>query len=77
MKEVHRVAANASDAIGQWYNAGGMVSFYDYPLETYLNASNPSTTWTNADCGSHRSGFWRTARWRQKLSSKRCVTSWE
>ncbi|KAF2651489.1 glycoside hydrolase family 3 protein [Lophiostoma macrostomum CBS 122681] len=35
----HRVAQNRADAIGQWYNAGGMVQYYDYPLETLLNAT--------------------------------------
>jgi hypothetical protein len=34
---VHRVADSPADAIKQWFNAGGMVQFYDYPLETYLN----------------------------------------
>ncbi|KAI8626050.1 glycoside hydrolase family 3 protein [Xylariaceae sp. FL1651] len=36
---VHRVADSPADAIRQWFNAGGMVQFYDYPLETYLNAT--------------------------------------
>ena len=31
------VAANPADAIGQWHNAGGMVQYYDYPLEVLLN----------------------------------------
>ncbi|KAI1426944.1 glycoside hydrolase family 3 protein [Xylaria sp. FL1777] len=35
----HRVADSPADAIRQWFNAGGMVQFYDYPLETYLNAT--------------------------------------
>ncbi|KAF1957192.1 glycoside hydrolase family 3 protein [Byssothecium circinans] len=35
----HGVAKSPSDAIGQWYNAGGMVQYYDYPLETLLNAT--------------------------------------
>lgn len=33
----HKVAAHPADAIGQWFNAGGMVQYYDYPLETLLN----------------------------------------
>ncbi|KAL7623738.1 hypothetical protein AAE478_005291 [Parahypoxylon ruwenzoriense] len=36
---VHRVADSPADAIRQWFNAGGMVQFYDYSLETYLNAT--------------------------------------
>ncbi|KAI0904662.1 glycoside hydrolase family 3 protein [Ustulina deusta] len=36
---VHRVADSPADAIRQWFDAGGMVQFYDYPLETYLNAT--------------------------------------
>ncbi|KAI0187710.1 glycoside hydrolase family 3 protein [Xylaria flabelliformis] len=36
---VHRVADSPADAIRQWFEAGGMVQFYDYPLETYLNAT--------------------------------------
>ena len=39
LEKFHKVAADATDAIGQWYNAGGMIEFYDYPLETYLNAT--------------------------------------
>ncbi|PVI01013.1 glycoside hydrolase family 3 protein [Periconia macrospinosa] len=35
----HRVAGSPADAIGQWYNAGGMVQYYDYPLYTLLNAT--------------------------------------
>lgn len=34
---VHRVANSPADAIRQWFEAGGMVQFYDYPLEIYLN----------------------------------------
>ncbi|KAI1752867.1 glycoside hydrolase family 3 protein [Xylaria castorea] len=36
---VHRVANSPANAIQQWFEAGGMVQFYDYPLETYLNAT--------------------------------------
>lgn len=35
----HQVASSPADAIGQWYNAGGMVQYYDYPLYTVLNAT--------------------------------------
>lgn len=36
---VHRVADSPADAIRQWYQAGGMVQFYDWSLETLLNAT--------------------------------------
>ncbi|KAL5452327.1 hypothetical protein PMIN07_002777 [Paraphaeosphaeria minitans] len=35
----HNVAESPADAIGQYYNAGGMVQFYDYPLYELLNAT--------------------------------------
>ncbi|KAK0640026.1 Periplasmic beta-glucosidase [Lasiodiplodia hormozganensis] len=35
----HKVASSAADAIQQWFNAGGMIQFYDYSLETYLNTT--------------------------------------
>ncbi|KAG6357705.1 hypothetical protein INS49_013584 [Diaporthe citri] len=35
----HAVADSPADAIRQWYNAGGMVQFYDWPLELLLNAT--------------------------------------
>ncbi|CAK7234751.1 hypothetical protein SBRCBS47491_009055 [Sporothrix bragantina] len=39
LQTVHRVAASPADAIGQWFNAGGMVQFYDYPLDVFLNST--------------------------------------
>ncbi|ORY71448.1 glycoside hydrolase family 3 protein [Pseudomassariella vexata] len=33
----HKVAETPKDAIKQWFNAGGMIQYYDYPLETFLN----------------------------------------
>lgn len=39
LNTVHRVAASAEDAIGQWFNAGGMIQFYDYPLEVFVEAT--------------------------------------
>ncbi|KAI1179979.1 glycoside hydrolase family 3 protein [Nemania sp. FL0916] len=36
---VHHVANSPADGIRQWWNAGGMVQFYDYPLDLYLNAT--------------------------------------
>lgn len=39
LMNVHMVSDTPQDTIGQWFNAGGMVSYYDYPLETYLNVS--------------------------------------
>lgn len=35
----HKVADSPADAIAQYYNAGGMVQFYDYPLSLLLNAT--------------------------------------
>ncbi|CAK7212346.1 hypothetical protein SCUCBS95973_001432 [Sporothrix curviconia] len=39
LETVHRVARSPADAIGQWFNAGGMVQFYDYPLDVFLNST--------------------------------------
>lgn len=35
----HMVADSPADAIRQWYKAGGMVQFYDWPLELLLSAT--------------------------------------
>ncbi|KAH8895623.1 glycoside hydrolase family 3 protein [Thozetella sp. PMI_491] len=35
----HHVAGSPAEAIRQWFNAGGMLQFYDYPLELYLNTT--------------------------------------
>lgn len=40
LQQVHRVASSPADAIAQWYNAGGMISYYDYPLDIFLNVSH-------------------------------------
>ncbi|KAK8091322.1 beta-glucosidase I [Apiospora phragmitis] len=39
LETMHKVAHSPADAIAQWFNAGGMLQFYDYPLETYLNTT--------------------------------------
>lgn len=39
LEDVHMVSSTPADTIGQWFNAGGMISYYDYPLETYMNVS--------------------------------------
>lgn len=39
LETMHKVAASPADAMAQWFNAGGMLQFYDYSLETYLNVS--------------------------------------
>ncbi|KAI1408127.1 glycoside hydrolase family 3 protein [Hypoxylon sp. FL1857] len=39
LQVTHRVADSPGDAIRQWFNAGGMIQFYDYPLEVYLNTT--------------------------------------
>ncbi|KAJ8073027.1 hypothetical protein PM082_019895 [Marasmius tenuissimus] len=33
----HRVSGSTADTIAQWFNAGGMLQFYDYDYQTYLN----------------------------------------
>ncbi|KAJ7253794.1 glycoside hydrolase family 3 protein [Mycena rebaudengoi] len=33
----HGVASSAEDAIAQWFNAGGMVNFYDFPIDVWVN----------------------------------------
>ncbi|ETS87430.1 hypothetical protein PFICI_01258 [Pestalotiopsis fici W106-1] len=38
LETVHRVAESPLDAMKQWFNAGGMLQFYDYPLDIYTNA---------------------------------------
>ena len=35
----HRVASSQADAMQQWFNAGGMINFYDWDLDSYLNVS--------------------------------------
>lgn len=39
VQTIHQVADSAADAIQQWFNAGGMIQFYDYPFEVYLNTT--------------------------------------
>ncbi|CAK7205217.1 hypothetical protein SEUCBS139899_007984 [Sporothrix eucalyptigena] len=39
LETVHRVAASPADAIGQWFNSGGMIQFYDYPLDVFMNGT--------------------------------------
>ncbi|KAF7520546.1 hypothetical protein G7054_g12720 [Neopestalotiopsis clavispora] len=38
LETVHQVAESPLDAMKQWFNAGGMLQFYDYPLDIYINA---------------------------------------
>ncbi|KAH8805249.1 glycoside hydrolase family 3 protein [Xylogone sp. PMI_703] len=35
----HNVATSPADALQQWFNAGGGVSYYDFPLDVFLNAT--------------------------------------
>ncbi|ESK88175.1 glycoside hydrolase family 3 domain protein [Moniliophthora roreri MCA 2997] len=35
----HKVSNSDADTIAQWFNAGGMLQFYDYSYETYLNVT--------------------------------------
>jgi hypothetical protein len=36
---IHHVADSPADVMEQWFNAGGMIQFYDYPLSTFLNVN--------------------------------------
>lgn len=36
----HKVANSQADAMQQWFNAGGMIDFYDWDLDSYLTASS-------------------------------------
>ena len=33
------ISDSSADTIMQWFNAGGMISFYDFPFDVYLNVS--------------------------------------
>ncbi|KAJ7219664.1 glycoside hydrolase family 3 protein [Mycena haematopus] len=35
----HHVASSQADAIAQWYNAGGMVQYYDFDIQLLVNAT--------------------------------------
>ncbi|TGJ82285.1 hypothetical protein E0Z10_g6472 [Xylaria hypoxylon] len=52
---VHRVADSPADGIRQWFDAGGMLQFYDYPLETYLNATRDLVANQSLDISTLRS----------------------
>lgn len=39
LQYTHMVAATPADTIAQWYNAGGMINYYDYPLEVFLDST--------------------------------------
>ncbi|KAI0437614.1 glycoside hydrolase family 3 protein [Xylaria telfairii] len=52
---VHRVANSPADAIRQWFDAGGMVQFYDYPLEIYINATRELVSNKSLDISTLRS----------------------
>jgi hypothetical protein len=36
----HHVASSPADAIAQWFNAGGMIDFYDFPIDVLVNVSS-------------------------------------
>lgn len=33
----HHVATSPADAVQQWFNAGGGISYYDFPVDVYIN----------------------------------------
>ncbi|OAA82592.1 glycoside hydrolase family 3 protein [Akanthomyces lecanii RCEF 1005] len=35
----HQVASCQADAMAQWFNAGGMIDFYDWGLDSYINTT--------------------------------------
>ncbi|KAJ7206846.1 glycoside hydrolase family 3 protein [Mycena pura] len=36
---IHGVASSPADAIAQWFNAGGMINFYDFPIDLFVNST--------------------------------------
>jgi hypothetical protein len=46
----HGVASSPADAIAQWFNAGGMLDFYDFPIEVYINVSLTSSLYLMKLC---------------------------
>jgi beta-glucosidase-like glycosyl hydrolase len=36
---VHKVASSQADAMQQWFNAGGMIDYYDWDLDSYITVS--------------------------------------
>lgn len=37
LQERHMISDSVADTVQQYINAGGMIQYYDYPLEEYLN----------------------------------------
>jgi hypothetical protein len=37
LETVHKVANSPADVLEQWFNVGGMLQFYDYSLDVYIN----------------------------------------
>lgn len=35
----HNVSSTPADTIAQWFNAGGMIQYYDFPLDVFVNAT--------------------------------------
>lgn len=35
----HKVASSQADAMQQWFNAGGMIDYYDWDLDSYITVS--------------------------------------
>ncbi|KAJ6155905.1 beta-glucosidase [Penicillium chermesinum] len=35
----HLVTDSVADTISQWHNSGGMIQYYDFPLDQYINAT--------------------------------------
>ena len=39
VQNLHRATASAEDNIKTWFNMGGQIQYYDYPLDQWLNVN--------------------------------------
>lgn len=40
LQQGHMVSDSPADTLSQWFNAGGMIQYYDFDIETFLNVSS-------------------------------------
>jgi hypothetical protein len=52
----HAVATSPADMISQWFDAGGMVQFYDFNLDTYMNVGRLTLICCTSDEKSDHTG---------------------
>ena len=62
LETVHGVADSPADAIGQWFNAGGMIQFYDYSLEVFMNVRHFTRCYGPADISRQLKDWLETVR---------------